>query len=58
MAGSATIRACASALFPRPRFEIHFHQGEERSHNGWRTLAERIAADLEPRIGLTRAAFT
>ncbi len=38
-----------------PRFEIYYHQGEERIAQRVAQLAERIAADLEPRIGRTRA---
>ena len=38
-----------------PRFDIHYHQGEEPLARRVAQLAETIAADLEPRIGRPRA---
>jgi hypothetical protein len=38
-----------------PRFDIHFHQGEERLAQRLAEMAEGISADLEPRLGRPRA---
>jgi dipeptidyl aminopeptidase/acylaminoacyl peptidase len=37
-----------------PRFDIHFHQGEEAMARRLAVLAEQVSADMEPRLGRPR----
>ena len=38
-----------------PRFDIHFHQGEEAMARRLAILAEQVATEIEPRLGRPRA---
>jgi hypothetical protein len=38
-----------------PRFDIHFHQGEEAMAKRLAALSEQVATELEPRLGRPRA---
>ena len=63
MAGSATSPAHGSERYdPRlrfrtistPRFDIHFHQGEDAIAKRLAAVAEQVAAEMEPRLGRSR----